>query len=146
MPPSGISAILVNASMKNAFSDASTTSHTSANDAATPAAGPCTTATAGFGNAAMERTARFASSMILVAELPPPLFWSSSLIPAPELKPRPAPPSRTTLTRSSLPARSTASAMPVIIASVSALRLSGRFIVIDSTPSTRATDTPWTVG
>ena len=134
-PPSGIRPIFVNASMKNAFSEANTTSQPSANDAATPAAGPCTTATAGFGNAVSARTARLASSMILVGELVPPPFWSSSPIPAPELKPRPAPPSRTTRTRSSSAARSTASAIPDSIASVSELRLSGRFIVIDSTPS-----------
>ena len=48
-PPSGISPILVNASMKNAFSEASTTSHARASETPTPAAAPCTTATAGCG-------------------------------------------------------------------------------------------------
>ena len=36
--------------MKNAFSEANTTSHANAKDAPTPAAGPCTTATTGCGS------------------------------------------------------------------------------------------------
>ena len=61
-------------------------------------------------------------------------------MPAPELKPRPAPPSRTTLTRGSVAACSIASAMPASMAAVSEFRLSGRFIVTDSTPSLSVTE------
>ena len=61
-------------------------------------------------------------------------------MPAPELNPRPAPPSRTTLTRASVAARSIVSAMAVSIAAVSEFRLSGRFSVTDSTPSFSATE------
>ena len=56
-PPSGISPILVNASRKNAFSEAMTMSHAKANETPTPAAGPCTTATTGCGRSAILRTA-----------------------------------------------------------------------------------------
>ena len=83
-PPSGISPILVKASMKNAFSEASTTSHASASDAPTPAAGPCTTATTGRGRftidshravGRVEHVGRRAARAVLA--------WSSSLIPRP---------------------------------------------------------------
>jgi hypothetical protein len=56
-------------------------------------------------------------------------------MPAPELKPRPAPPSRTTRTRASVAACSSAVAMVSSIGAVSELRLSGRFNVTESTPS-----------
>ena len=47
-PPSGINPIFVNASMKNALSEANTTSQARARDTPTPAAGPWTTATTGW--------------------------------------------------------------------------------------------------
>ena len=140
-PPSGISPIFVNASMKNAFSEANTTSHANARDAPTPAAGPCTTATTGCGRFTIDRTARLAASRTSAGvPLAPGLAWSSSLIPAPDEKPRPAPPSRTTLTRGSPAACSSASAIPLSIAAVSEFRLSGRFSVTDSTPSASSTE------
>ena len=61
-PPSGISPIFVKASMKNAFSEANTTSQANANETPTPAAGPCTTATTGCGRLTIARTASFAAS------------------------------------------------------------------------------------
>jgi hypothetical protein len=57
---------------------------------------------------------------------------------------RPAPPSRTTFTRSSVAARSSVSALPASMVSVSEFRLSGRFIVSDSTPSVSVTERPST--
>lgn len=126
--------------MKNAFSEANTTSEASANDTPTPAAGPCTTATTGCGRFLIERTARLAASSTSAGvPLAPGLAWSSSLMPAPEQKPRPAPPSRTTFTRGSEAARSNVSAMVTSMAAVSELRLSGRFIVTASTPSDNST-------
>ena len=61
-PPSGINPILVKASMKKALSEASTTSHASASDTPTPAAGPCTTDTAGWGRLTIARMQRLAAS------------------------------------------------------------------------------------
>ena len=139
-PPSGIRPILVKASRKNALSDATTTSQANANETPTPAAGPPTTATTGLGNAAMARTARLASAsngstvIDTVAAA-----WSSALIPAPELNPRPAPPSRTTLTSGSVAARSRVSATVLSMASVNEFRLSGRLKVNDSTPPSKPT-------
>jgi len=71
--------------MKNAFSEANTTSEASANDAPTPAAGPCTTATTGCGKFTIDLTARLAASSTSAGvPLAPGLAWSSSLIPAPD--------------------------------------------------------------
>ena len=69
---------------------------------------------------------------------------SSALMPAPELKPRPAPPSRTTLTPGSTAACSIASAIPVMTGLISELRLSGRLMVTDNTPSISVTSRPAT--
>ena len=77
-PPSGINPIFVNASMKKALSEAKTTSHASANDAPTPAAGPWTTATTGCGRFTIERTASLAASRTSPgAPAVPGLAWSS---------------------------------------------------------------------
>ncbi len=139
-PPSGISPILVNASMKNAFSEASTTSQASASE--TPDTGgravharPRRAA----GRAAIARMQRLAASSTS-AGVPdaPGLAWSSSLMPAPEQKPRPAPPMRTTRTRGSFAARSSVEANVCSIGAVSELRLSGRFRVTVRTPSVEA--------
>ena len=105
-----------------------------------PAAGPCTTATTGFGSATIARTARLAASSTAFRTPSDLRAWSSALMPAPELKPRPAPPSRTTRTRGSVAACSIASAMPASMAAVREFRLSGRFIVTDSTPSLSVTE------
>ncbi len=138
-PPSGINPILVNASMKNAFSEANTTSDANASDAPTPAHGPCTTATTGCGRLTIDRTASLAASRTDAGPSTDFFDWSSSLIPAPEENPRPAPPSRTTLTRGSVAACSKLEVMVLNIAAVSEFRLSGRFIVTDSTPSASST-------
>jgi len=141
-PPSGINPIFVNASMKNAFSEANTRSHARARETPTPAAGPCTTATTGCGSAVIARTVRLISAMVSVLDAPRDL--SSALMPAPEQKPRPVPPSRTTLTRGSVAARSIASAIPANTAAVSEFRLSGRSMVTDSTPSASLMSRPAT--
>ena len=86
---------------------------------------------------------RLISAMIPVRR-PPPRSTSSALMPAPELKPRPAPPRRTTLTRGSVAACSIASAIPASTGVVSELRLSGRSMVTDSTPSDSVTSRPAT--
>jgi hypothetical protein len=141
-PPSGISPTCVKASMKNAFSEANTTSHARARDTPTPAAGPWTTATTGRGKAVMARMARLAAAMI--SDPRPPPAKSSSLIPAPEQKPRPEPPRRTTLTSGSVAACSIASAIPFSTPVVTELRLSGRSRVTDNTPSESVTVRPAT--
>jgi len=128
--------------MKNALSEANTRSHARAIETPTPAAGPWTTATTGRGSAVMARMARLASAMI---SLPgPPPATSSALMPAPEQKPRPAPPKRTTLTRGSVAACSIASAIPASTGVVTELRLSGRSMVTDSTPPDSVTSRPAT--
>ena len=60
-PPSGIRPILVNASMKNALSEANTRSQAKAMETPTPAAAPCTTATTGRGSTVIARTTRLAA-------------------------------------------------------------------------------------
>lgn len=70
-PPSGIKPILVKASMKNALSEANTTSQARAMETPTPAAGPWTTATTGWGSAAIARTSRLISRMISSGGTPP---------------------------------------------------------------------------
>ncbi len=71
--------------------------------------------------------------MMISVPGPPLPETSSALIPAPELKPWPAPPRRTTYTRGLLAARSMASAMPASTGVVSELRLSGRSMITDNT-------------
>ncbi len=82
--------------------------------------------------------------MISSGGTPPPSETSSALMPAPELKPRPAPPIRTTLTSGSVAAYSIASAMPVITGTVREFRLSGRLMVTENTPSDSVTSRPAT--
>ncbi|CAG7307372.1 hypothetical protein PICSAR55_04335 [Mycobacterium avium subsp. paratuberculosis] len=65
-------------------------------------------------------------------------------MPATALKPRPAPPIRTTLTSGSVAAYSIASAMPVITGTVREFRLSGRLMVTENTPSDSVTSRPAT--
>jgi hypothetical protein len=138
-PPSGIKPILVKASMKNAFSEATTTSDANASEAPTPAHGPCTTATTGCGRFTIDRTASLAALRTDSGPSADFCAWSLSLMPAPDEKPRPAPPSRTTLTRGSVAACSKIEVMVRNIAAVSELRLSGLFIVTCRTPSTNST-------
>jgi hypothetical protein len=87
--------------------------------------------------AAMARLA--AASTSAGVPLAPGLAWSSALMPAPLLNPRPAPPRRTTLTSGSVAARSSESPMVCNIAAVREFRLSGRLSVSASTPSSRDT-------
>ncbi|CKR79568.1 Uncharacterised protein [Mycobacterium tuberculosis] len=91
----------------------------------------------------MARTVRLASATVSVGG--PLAHTSSTLIAPPELKPRPAPPRRTTFTRGSVAAPSIASAIPASTGLVSELRLSGRSMVTDSTPSARVTARPGTI-
>jgi hypothetical protein len=90
----------------------------------------------------MARTARLISTMMSVAEVAPDS--SSALMPAPEQKPRPVPPRRTTFTSGSEAARSIVSAIPASTGVVTELRLSGRSMVTDSTPSDSSTVRPAT--
>ncbi len=110
-----------------------------ASDTPTPAAGPCTTDTTGLGSATIALMARFAESSTSPGTPASGPALSEAPMPAPELKPRPAPPIRTTRTLASSAARFSASVMVSNIGAVSELRLSGRLSVSASTPSSSAT-------
>ena len=103
-PPSGISPILVNANRKYAFSDARMMSAAIASETPTPAAGPCTTDDDGLGQRRRSRGRRGSPrpARRLGCRWRPGSAWSASLMPAPELNPRPAPPIRTTRTAGSV--------------------------------------------
>ena len=86
--------------------------------------------------------ARLAWMRVSTGSSPSPVSFTP--IPAPELKPRPVPPSRATRTRGSVAARSNASARPSSTRGGQRLRPSGRSMVTDKTPSARFTMRPST--
>ena len=110
-------------------------SQANAKEAPTPAAGPWMTATTGCGQVTIDSDGSVGGvEHIAGVPLAPGLAWSSSLIPAPERNRCPlrpiGPPDRRIAA-----ALSSASAIVSSMGAVREFRLSGRFSVTDSTPS-----------
>ena len=115
---------------KRALSAATRRSQCNASSQPPAIASPCTAASVGCGQ--RSRTSR-ACSRVCVSTAPPARWAASSARSSPAQKAAPAP--RTTMTRTAgaAAARSTAARRSAIMAVVSALRLAGRFRVIEQT-------------